>query len=155
MFSALFSFLGGTAFRMIWGEVSAWLNKKLEHEQEMERLRAQEGFDQAKHQRALELMRASAEVGLKELQVKADADADRLAAEAFANAMKTANTPTGVKWIDGWNGAIRPSAATVALVLWIGHLIEAAFVLTDWDRELVGAVLGYFFADRSLAKRAK
>ena len=30
MFGAIFSFLGGSAFRAIWGEVSNWLNKRQE-----------------------------------------------------------------------------------------------------------------------------
>ena len=31
MFSALFSFLGGSVFRMIWGEISSFIEKKQEH----------------------------------------------------------------------------------------------------------------------------
>lgn len=31
MFSALFSFLGGSVFRMIWGEVANFVQKKQDH----------------------------------------------------------------------------------------------------------------------------
>ena len=31
MFTALFSFLGGSAFRMIWGEVTAFVSKRQDH----------------------------------------------------------------------------------------------------------------------------
>ena len=41
MFSALFSFLGGSVFRMIWGEVSSFIEKRQEHAQEIERMRLQ------------------------------------------------------------------------------------------------------------------
>lgn len=155
MFSAILSFIGGSAFRMIWGEVSAWLNKKLEHQQELDRIREQEKIDQAKHARQQELIRLQHELGIKAIQVAGDVETEKLAAEAFANAMKDANRPTGVKWVDAWNATIRPSAATISLALWVGNLAQAAFVLTDWDRNLIGAIFGYFFADRSLAKRSK
>jgi hypothetical protein len=32
---------------------------------------------------------------------------------------EAAAKPTGVKWVDAWNGSIRPSYATVALFLWL------------------------------------
>lgn len=35
MFSALFSFLGGSVFRMVWGEASAFINKREDHKQEL------------------------------------------------------------------------------------------------------------------------
>ena len=46
MISALLSFFGGTAFRMIWGELSAWLNKRQDHQHEIERLRLQADLDE-------------------------------------------------------------------------------------------------------------
>ena len=56
MLSALLSFFGGTAFRMLWGEVSAYLNKKQDHAFEIERMRLQEQFDAAQHARNLEAL---------------------------------------------------------------------------------------------------
>ena len=41
MISAIISFLGGSVFRMIWGEVSTWVTAKQNHAQELERLRLQ------------------------------------------------------------------------------------------------------------------
>ncbi len=70
---------------------------------------------------------------------------------AVAQAFK----PTGYSVVDIWNGIIRPCAATIALVLWVMKLVANKFVMDDWDRELGGAVLGFFFADRSLGKRGK
>ena len=37
MISALVSFLGGSVFRMLWGEISAWLTKAQDHKHEIER----------------------------------------------------------------------------------------------------------------------
>jgi hypothetical protein len=154
MISALFSFLGGTAFRMVWGEVSAWLNKKLEHAQEMERLQLSERLEATKYARQQELIRLQHDLGIKEIQIAGDIAADKLAAEAFVEAQKNFK-PTGIKWVDAWNASIRPSAATFALLLWVGELINKALVLSEWDRNLIGAILGFYFADRTLKHRGK
>lgn len=155
MFSALFSFIGGSAFRMVWGEVSAWLNKKLEHQQELDAMRLQAELEAARHERDMARLKLQSDLGIKEIQIAGDAAVAKSEADAFLEAMKTANKPTGIAIVDAWNGIIRPSAATISLALWIGNLIQAGFALVEWDRNLVGAILGYFFADRSLAKRAK
>ena len=155
MLSSIFAFLGGSAFRLIWGEASAWPNKKLEHAQEIERIREQEKIDAAKHARQQELIQLQHRLGIEHIQVAGDIALEKEAAVAFTKAMEVANKPTGVRWVDAWNGMIRPSAATFGLALWIGNVVKAGFVLVDWDKDLIGAVLGYFFADRSLGKRGK
>jgi hypothetical protein len=154
MFTSLFAFLGGTAFRLIWGEVSAWLNKKLEHAQEMERIQAQEGIDAAKHARQQDLIKLQHELGIKEIQVAGNIEVEKLATAAFVEAQKNFK-PTGVKWVDGWNGTIRPAAATFSLLLWFGNVAAYGFKVTTWDQDLIAGVLGFFFADRSLARRGK
>ena len=47
MLSALFSFLGGSVFRMIWGEVSAYLTARQQHSQEMDRMKLQADLEAA------------------------------------------------------------------------------------------------------------
>ena len=37
----------------------------------------------------------------------------------------------------------------------IFEIAKNGFDLSDWDRELVGAILGMYVADRTLAKRGK
>jgi hypothetical protein len=155
MIEALFSFLGGSAFRMIWGEVVAWGNKKLDHEQEMARMQLQAELDDKSHQRNMEALRLQNELGIKTIEAKAEADVSTAEADAFDEAMKTAFKPTGITIVDVWNGIIRPSAATLALVLWFLKLDSQHFVMTDWDYALVGTILGFFFASRELAKRGK
>lgn len=155
MIEALLSFLGGTAFRMIWGEVSSWMNKRLEHDQEMQRLSLSARLEGERHARDLERMKQAHDFGLKEIQVSADAAVSKLEAEAFVTAMKDAYKPTGIQWVDAWNGAIRPLTATIAILLWVGALVAQGFQMTEWDTSLVGVVIGFFFADRSLGKRGK
>jgi hypothetical protein len=153
--SALLSFLGGSAFRMIWGEISAWATRKQEHDQEIARLTIQSTIEAERHARDLERIRLQKELEVQQVQVVGDVEVSKLEAAAFVEAMKAANKPTGVKWIDGWIGAVRPAAATLALMLWMLKLWQAGFVMGEWDQELVGAILGFFFADRSLSKRGK
>lgn len=154
MLAAIFNFLGGAAFRMIWGEVSSWLNKKLDHEHEIERMKLQGDLEEANSKRQESLIRLQSELGVKQIEVKGEVEADKAAGEAFTAAMQNFK-PTGIKGVDAWNACIRPSAATVALLLWIMELVIAGFALTEWDRELMGSILGFYFADRSLRHRGK
>lgn len=155
MIEALFSFLGGSVFRMIWGEVSAWYNKKQDHKFEMERLRLQAEVDAAQHARNLEALRLQSELGIKTVEAKAEADVATAEADAFTEAMKNAFKPSGWAFVDIWNGIIRPCAATIALVLWVLKLGSQGWVMADWDFALAGTILGFFFADRSLGKRGR
>ena len=155
MIEALFSFLGGSVFRMIWGEVSAWYNKKQDHQFEIERLRLQAEVDAAQHARNLEALRLQSELGIKTVEAKAEADVATAEADAFTEAMKNAFKPSGWAFVDIWNGIIRPCAATIALVLWVLKLGSQGWVMADWDFALAGTILGFFFADRSLGKRGR
>lgn len=155
MISALVSFLGGTAFRMIWGELSAWLNARQEHAYEIERLRLQADIDAAQHSRNLESIRVQAELGVKTIQVQAEADVSRIELEGWSGAVREALKPTGIWLVDLWNGCIRPLAASIALLLWVGALNRQGWAMGPWDQELVGVVLGFFFASRELNKRNK
>lgn len=150
----LLSFFGGTAFRMIWGEVSSYFTRKQSHQQEVEMLRMTEEQEAKRHSRQQELIKMQHDLKIGEIRVQGDVDSERLAAEAFREAQKNFK-PTGIEWVDAWNGSIRPSAATVAIALWIGDLIKKSFVLSQWDQNLIGAVLGFYFADRTLKHRGK
>lgn len=153
MFSALFSFLGGSVFRMIWGEVSEFVNKSQDHKHEMEALRLQAELEDKKALQELERMRVASELGIKELEVKTNAEIESKDADAFIAAMATVNVKTGNWFIDAWNGSIRPAAATTALLLWWFCLYTQGFVLTEWDKELVGVILGFYFAHRVFSSR--
>jgi S-formylglutathione hydrolase FrmB len=115
--SALLSFLGGSAFRAVWGEFSAWMNKRQEHKYEIQRMELQGKLDGDTHARNMEANRLQAELGIKTIEVKSDADQAVLAAEAFREAMKQAAVPTGIKWVDAWNASVRPAFASVSLFI--------------------------------------
>lgn len=155
MFSALFSFLGGSAFRMLWGEIAAWVSTKQEHSHEIERMRLQAELDAAQHARNLEAQRLQAELGIKEIAVRSEADLALKDLDVWGKAIDNAGKATGFMLVDVWNGIIRPLVATIAVILWVLALNSQGWKMTEWDKEIVGVVFGFFFASRELAKRGK
>lgn len=155
MISALISFLGGSAFRMIFGEVSAYFTKKQEHAQEVDRLKLQGELDAAQHARNQEAIKTQAALGIKVIEVQRDADIDRIEAGAWEKVADSTTKLTGIKVIDIWNGSIRPALATLAILFVCAEIVRHGFVLDDWDRELFAAILGIYLADRQLQKRGK
>lgn len=155
MFSAILSFLGGGVFRMILGEVSTWLTKKQDHAHEVERMRLQGELDAAQHLRNQDSIRLQAELGVKTIQMQADADMGRLETEGWTAATREAMKPTGIMVVDVWNGVIRPLCATIAIWLWVVALNAQGWKMGDWDRELVGMILGFFFVSRQMQKAGK
>lgn len=155
MFSALFSFLGGSAFRMIWGEVSSFFQKKQDHQFELERLRLQGAMEAAQHERNLEAMRVQSELGVKVIEAQRDAAVVQLETDAWLAAVKDVGRQTGIKFLDIWNGSVRPLLATLAILVVVAEVVATGFILSDWHKELVAAILGLYVADRSLSKRGK
>lgn len=153
--SAILTFLGGSAFRAIWGEVSTFFTKRQDAKIEMEHLRLQGELDAAQHARNLEALKVQAELGVKTIQVQGEVDVERSAAEAFKEAVARTTTPTGIQWVDGWNACVRPAFASVALLLWCFAMDANGWALTEWDYSMIGAIAGFYFADRTLRKRGK
>lgn len=155
MISGLISFLGGSAFRLIWGEISAYFTKRQEHAQELERMRLQDELEKSRHERDMARLKLQSDLGVKEVQVAGDLAIGKTEVEAWLQAVRDVGKQTGIKIIDVWNGVIRPLLATLAIAVVVGECIKNGFNLNDWDRELVGAILGIYVADRTLAKRGK
>ncbi len=155
MISALLSFLGGSIFRMLWGEISAFINKRQDNSHELQMLQLQMTLDDRAHARSQEAIQLQATLGIKTIEAQAQGDVSKSEADSFGAAIVQAFKPTGITFVDVWNGVVRPAAATIALGLWVGKLVVQDFQMNEWDTELVGAILGFFFADRSLGKRGK
>lgn len=155
MISALISFFGGSFVRMVWGEVAHWWTERTSHIQEIERMRLQGELDAAAHTRNLEAIKVQAELGVKTIQVQSEAVLDKIEADAWAGVVNSTTQKTGILFIDLWNGCIRPMLATLAILAVVGQIASNGFVLSDWDKELIGGILGIYIADRSLARRGK
>lgn len=150
--SAILSFLGGAAFRMIWGQLASIWTKAQDHKHELAMLQLQADLDDKRHARDCERLRLQAELGVKEVMVQADADMARIEASAWMQAATRATERTGVFLVDLWNGVIRPAAASIALYLWVFALNVQGWKMSDWDRELVGVIIGFYFASRVLSR---
>lgn len=152
---AVLSFLGGSAFRMIWGEVSSYFSKKQDHKYEQQRMLLQGKLDGEAHSRQMDGIRIQAELGIKTIEVQRDADVARIEADGWAQAVAASRTPTGIDWVDAWNGVIRPAWATAALVLWLWLVFTNYALILPFSLDLIALVVGFYYADRSLAKRGK
>lgn len=155
MIATLLSFFGGTAFRMIWGEVSAFLTARQEHAQELDRMRLQGELDAATHARQMESIKAQHDMGVETIHVQSDADLAKIDADIFGQAVGLTGKLTGIAFVDIWNGVIRPALATMCMGLVTLHFYRHNWTLDDQGWSLVGASLGIFVADRSLFKRNK
>jgi hypothetical protein len=154
MLATLLSFLGGSAFRMLWGEISSYLNKRQDHAHEVELMRLQGELDSAKHDRDMAMIRYQAEAQVKVIEVAAQGEVEKTLAKAWDTVVAATATQTGIWLVDLWNGVIRPLLATIAIAMWIGHVVSW-WKLDDQSWTLVGAVLGLYVADRALFKRGK
>lgn len=155
MFTALLSFLGGNVFRMIFGEAISYFNKKQEHAQEVERMQLQGQLEAAQFDRNQAAIKLQADMGIKVVEAQATAHISQDEADGWLEAVKAVGQKVGIIWVDGWNAAIRPAAATWAMVMMT--LVETGAIskMTDDTAAICGAALGIYLADRSLMKRGK
>jgi hypothetical protein len=155
MLSALISFLGGSVFRMIFGEVASYFQKKQDHAHELARMEFQRELEREQHERMQAALKTQHEMGIKTIEVQGEQTANAIEMQGWANAVANATATTGVFIVDLWNGVIRPSAATIALFLWVLALNSQSWKMNDWDQNLVGVILGFFFANRAMQKNGK
>ena len=149
------AFLGGSAFRMIWGEVSAAFTKAQDHRHEMLRMELQGRLDAAQHDRNLEALRLQSELGVKEIRVQAEAHSAAADDDAWLDVVRATSKPSGFWPIDAWNQGIRPAGATMALLMILLEVVAAGWIIGPETRDVLYAFLGIYVADRSLKNRGK
>lgn len=148
MITALLTFLGSAGLRVFVGQLFDLITKGQDQRQEIERMRVQGELDAAQHERNLAAIKLQADLGIKTIEVQGQAVADKLDAEAVLETIRGMSHPTGIALVDAWNGIIRPLLASIAIGLWIASLWMRHWVLDDWDRALMSAVLGLFVGGR-------
>ncbi|HEY8606639.1 MAG TPA: hypothetical protein VIM12_05935 [Noviherbaspirillum sp.] len=153
--SALISFLSGSVFRMIWGELSSAWTAYQDHKHEMERMRFQAEQDDKQHARNLEAIQVQHQLGVETIRVQGEVDLTKIDAEIFGTGVELTGKTTGFKWVDAWNSAVRAALATECMVLISLHYYRKEWVLDAAGWELAGAALGIFVADRTLFRRGK
>lgn len=155
MIETLLAFLGGNAFRLIWGEISAAWTRHQDHRHELAMLQATAAAEAARHAQNLEAIRVQAELGVQTIRVQGEADVARTEADAFLAAVQATSARTGIAWVDAWNGAIRPALATMCMALIVGDWAQSGWDLDNYSWTLISAVIGIYIADRSLLARGK
>lgn len=153
--ATLLPLLGGATFRAAMGEVVRWLQTRQEHAAEVEMLRLQAELEDKRAAREADAIRLQAQLGVQTIQIKGENDLALEEARAFSALQAAAAKPSGIRWVDAWNASVRPAFATIALVLWALALWRQGFSLTEWDRAVMGVVIGFFFADRSLRRMGR
>jgi hypothetical protein len=155
MIETLLSFLGGSAFRMLWGEIAAAWARYQEHRHELAMLELQARIEAQRHTQQVEMIRLQTEAQVEVVRVQGEADVARGEADAFTAAVRGTTYSYGIGWVDAWNGAIRPGLATIAGLLIAAHFVRQGFQLDEHGWALVAAIIGVYIADRTLAKRGK
>jgi hypothetical protein len=155
MITALVSFFGGSVFRMIWGEISAYVTAKQDHLFEIERMTLQSTIDAAQFERNQIAIKTQHDLGVDTIRVQSDADIGGIEAQGWLEAVKATAIKTGVAWVDAWNAMIRPGLATWSVVMITLSELALISELSDNTVAVTAAALGIFLADRSLMKRGK
>ena len=150
----ILSFLGGTAFRWLFGELLGYLKARDEHARELAMLQLQHAQDRERHEWQQEAIQAQAAAGVKVIEAQAMAHTQAAADDAFLAAVAGVNTAgQRADWIGAWNAAIRPGLATVGILLLVGNAVAPSYVtLSPLLVELICAVLGVFVGERIRAR---
>lgn len=155
----LIAMLGGGVFRLLPFLVDFFKAKKdADHEFRMTELQLK--IDQARATQAIDLAHAQSDIAtsIGEMQ-------------AWAEAIKGQSTPTGIGWVDAVSTTVRPfltyywciglygTAKTIQVVVaFQEHVLLKDFVpilITPFDQQVIGAILAFWFVDRSLRRFSK
>ena len=96
-----------------------------------------------------------ADLGVKVIEAQRDSAVAQIETDAWLAAVRDVGKQTGIKFLDIWNGSVRPLLATLAILIVVAEVVATGFILSEWHKELVAAILGLYVADRSLTKRGK
>lgn len=114
-----------------------------------------------------DIAKDGAEQRVREADVSGHWEAEGRLLDAYKEALAAANKPTGIKWVDAANSAVRPVTAYYFLLLygvaktlntvyaWKNDADLAALSKVVWtvdDATMMGAVFGFYFVDRQLLK---
>lgn len=147
--SAVFSFLGGTAFRWLFGELMGFLSKEQDHRHEQGMIRLNMEADEKRSALRVVEIKAAADAGLKLVEAQAEAAHTAVMDQAWLSAVQGIDKPSGVAWVDAWNKSIRPALASISIVLIVGNAVAPNHVvLQGVVLEVVCAVLGLFVGGR-------
>lgn len=147
--SALISFFGGTFARWLFAELLGIIKAREDRRGELEMLTAQQAIERERHEWQRQGIADAAAAGVKVVEAQREASAGDFADRMTLEALTQIGRPSGVAWVDAWNGAIRPALATAAILLIVGNaLAPGRVVLTGVVMEVVAGILGLYIGGR-------
>ena len=147
--SALLSFLGSAAARWLLGEVLAVWRQREDRRSEIAMMELQHRLDAERAQWQRQAVADAAAQGVRLVEAQAVAAQAQASDAMMLEAMRQLGQPSGVKWVDGWNAAIRPGLATVSVLLLAGNAVwPDVVVVTGLLGEIVAGVLGLYVGGR-------
>jgi hypothetical protein len=152
MIETLLGGLFGGIFRIV-PEVLKWLDAKDERKHEL-----------SMQDKAIEFQRLKGDQRIDEIETQGQQDWNTGALDALKTAIQGQDTPSGIKWIDGWSKLIRPAMATQWVLILYPAVIVAGFVLAvqsgvnpldalvkvfgPEEKALVGAITNFWLLSR-------
>lgn len=147
--TALISFLGSASLRWLLGELLGIFKAREDRRAEIEMLRLQADLERERAERQRLAVQDAAAAGVKLIEAQREASAGEMQDRMMLAAVEAIGRPSGIGWVDGWNGAIRPALASASILLLIGSAIwPAHIVLTGALGEVVCGVLGLYVGGR-------
>jgi len=146
--SAIASVLGGTFFRLALGSALDRLKDWQEYRFEIGRMRIQNALENSQSDRHVRMLEAQKKLGLQQVYVEREKEEIAIENEQFNNALADIKKPTGFKFLDVLNSAIRPVLAIICILVWLAYLEHRGWALGSWDLELIGTTLGLFIGSR-------
>jgi stage V sporulation protein SpoVS len=117
MIAELIAFAGSATVRWILGEGIDFMKKRSERKQELEALEMNHKHDRERRQWNLDELKAAHVNQIELVREQGAGRLDEIGAMMQKAAVESLFTKSGVLWVDGWNGAIRPFLATCAIIL--------------------------------------
>lgn len=147
--TALISFLGSASLRWLLGELLGIIKAREDRRAEVEMIRLQADIAREQADRQRQAVADAAAAGVKLIEAQREAIAGEMQDRMMLAAVESIGRPSGIAWVDGWNGAIRPALASASILLLVGSAIwPAHIVLTGALGEVVCGVLGLYVGGR-------
>lgn len=160
----------GGALRL-FPTVLDFLSKRKEADLEIERMKLEAQLEDARSVNRLKEIQAASAANIQLQQVQNEGAISVAEMNAIQEALRGQSRRTGDKWLDRVNVSVRPILTYWwCIVLHTAHKIVLAVVAiqaktplaqwapliyTDFDRAVVGSIIGFWFVDRSLRQLGK
>jgi hypothetical protein len=149
MIESIIAFAGSATLRWMLGEGIAFFKQRTERKQELEMMRLAHEQDKDRRAWDREAIGLAKEHEITLIHEQSGAQLDNIGAMMQKSAVDGLFTKTGVTWIDGWNGSIRPFLATCAILLIVLEALTLELVrLDETTKSFLFSALGLFVGGR-------